>query len=84
MRIDDATTVPLFTALSAFSVSMGFVFWISSVSSQAQATAKELDRQRDNMKQAYADISEIRISQAAMATDINSIKNILEKKRQGL
>lgn len=84
MRIDESTTIPLFTAISAFGASIGFAFWISSVSYQAQATSRELDRQRDNMKQAFSDISAIKSSQAAMASDISSIKYMLEKKHQGL
>jgi hypothetical protein len=37
-RLDETTNIPLFAALAALPIIIGFIFWLTSIDSKAQAS----------------------------------------------
>lgn len=44
MKLDDKTTIPLWAVFSSIPFIVGFIFWISFLAFQSDATAAKVDR----------------------------------------
>lgn len=74
MKIDEKTTVPLFSVIASLAVIVGMVYWLAAVGATASQALDEVQRIEKKQTQYDKDITTIKV-------DIGIIKERLPEKR---